>query len=120
MGTLRGDEGDGGSEGFECEVGDDAEPGEEGGLGGVEVGGEKLGGEGLAFKVDGNEGKAGGRGQIGLVEEVALPGLCGWVVDLKTRRCGWGLRRAKVSRPAPRITYWVAPFSTACASFSSA
>ena len=53
---LGGDEADGGAEGFQGEVRNDAEPSEEAGLGGVEAGGEEAVGERFAFEVDGGVG----------------------------------------------------------------
>lgn len=48
----------------------------------------KLGREGLAFKVNGDEGGGARRVQRGLGEEIVLPGLRGGVIDLKDAEGG--------------------------------
>ena len=88
---LLGDEGDGGVEGFEGEVGDYAEPGEEGGLLWVEAGGDQFGGEGLAFEVDRDVGEVGRDWNVGGGEEVAFPGLGGGVVYFENAQLQMGI-----------------------------
>jgi len=78
----------GAAEGFEGEVGNDAEPGGDGGECGVEAGGGELRGEGLLFKVDRDE-VCGGRDCDGSGGEAdVLPGLRGGVIDLEDADVG--------------------------------
>ena len=74
------------------EVGDDTEPGEEGGSGGVEAGGVELGGERFALEVDGDVGEVAVESEIWLApQEFALPLLRRRVVDLEDTQVGVGI-----------------------------
>ena len=81
----------GGGKGLRGEVGNDAEPGGDGGAGEVEAGVDELLTEGLPFEVDRDEGGGGGQGEGGGAEAVALPSLGCGVVDLEDADVGEGV-----------------------------
>ena len=85
------DEAYGCAEGFEGEVGDDAEPCEEGGGAGVEADGEELLRDRVLLKVDGDVGKVGGDGDVVLLEQGAFGVLGGGEVEFVDVKLGVGV-----------------------------
>ena len=78
-----GDGGEGGAEGFDCEVRSDAEPAEKSGEDYVEAGFEEAGGEGFVLEVEGDKSEVGRDGDFSLVEHETLPLLRGGEIDLE-------------------------------------
>ncbi len=101
-GGQSGDEGEGGPDGILGEVRDDAQPGEECGLGGIETGVGETGGQGLPFEIDGGIDQAFGRGDGGFGEALAFPRLGGGVIHFEDAQSGAAWRRGKHRYPAPR------------------
>lgn len=85
------DEAYGCTEGFEGEVRDDTQPGEEGGGVGVEVGGEELIRDGVLLKVDGDVGKVRGDGDVVLLEQGAFGVLGSREVEFEDVKLGVGV-----------------------------
>ncbi len=92
-GGLRGDEAEGGAEGCESEVGDYAQPGEEGGDSRVEAYEFKLLCQRVVLEVDGRVREGGWRRNAVCLEQLALPLLGCRVVDLED--AGWSTSKTR-------------------------